>query len=149
MKFYISGAIQGSSDIESARDIYEHAASAVEQAGAKAYVPMLEQEEMFPKPDSVGVYETDLQAIVESNGIIVFLDEPSLGTGAEIILAQHYQKSILPVIREGKSFSRFIDGLFRVNQLPVHEYDGPETLGEIIHKHVSDLSGRPAFSGME
>ena len=141
MKFYISGAIQGSSDIDSARVIYEQAAGAVEQAGARAYVPMLEQEEMFPKPDSVGVYETDLQAILESNGIIVFLDEPSLGTGAEIILAQHHQKSILAVIGEGKSFSRFIEGLFETSKIPVYEYDGPETLSEIIQEHVSDRLG--------
>ena len=52
MNFYISGAIQGSSDIEFARVIYEQAAGAVEQAGTKAYVPMLEQAEMHPEPDS-------------------------------------------------------------------------------------------------
>lgn len=138
MKFYISGALQGSNDLASARRIYEMAGDAVRSAGAVAYVPHLKTDpELNEILDSHSVFTADLEEIKRSDGLIVFLNEPSLGVGAEIAIALSLGKSMLPLVESGKPFSRFVEGLIYANGVVVVEYASPADLKQAIETYVS------------
>jgi hypothetical protein len=139
MKFYISGALQGSNDLASARRIYEMAGKAVRSAGAVAYVPHLKTDpELNDLLDSYSVFTADLDEIKCSDGLIVFLNEPSLGVGAEIAIALSLGKSMLPLVERGKPFSRFVEGLINANGVFVVEYASLADLNQAIETHVSE-----------
>lgn len=142
MRFYISGALQGSSDLDPARALYETAGVAVQRAGAKAYVPHLKTDpEKNVSLDSQSVFETDLNEIKNADGLIVFLNEPSLGVGAEIAIALSLGKNLLPVLEHGKNFSRFVGGLLEANGIAAQRYTSPDELSDIISAHVIEQLG--------
>lgn len=139
MKFYISGALQGSNNLNSAREVYELAGRSVQSAGANVYVPHMKTDpEGNAALDSQSVFQTDLDEIKESDGLIVFLNEPSLGVGAEIAIALSLGKTLLPLVEDGRAFSRFVDGLVKANSVEVRRYASPPELVSIIEKHVRE-----------
>ena len=139
MKFYISGALQGSNNLSSARGIYELAGKTVQDAGATAYVPHMKTDpEANVALDSHSVFKTDLDEIKDSDGLIVFLNEPSLGVGAEIAIALSLGKTLLPLLEEGRDFSRFVDGLIKGNGVEICRYASPLELTTLIQNHVNE-----------
>jgi len=137
MKFYISGALQGSDNLRAAREAYELAGQAVQSAGAIAYVPHTKTDPVANVTiDSHSVFNTDLDEIKGSDGLIVFLNEPSLGVGAEIAIALSLGKTLLPLVEQERDFSRFVDGLIKANGIDTQRYASPEELTALIQKHV-------------
>ncbi len=142
MQFYISGALQGSDNLSAAREVYELAGQTVQRAGAIAYVPHMKTDpEANVALDGHSVFRTDLDEIKGSHGLIVFLNEHSLGVGAEIAIALSLGKSLLPLVEDGRDYSRFVDGLIKANGIGIHRYGSrPELITVIKNYVVAQLS---------
>lgn len=139
MKFYISGALQGSTDLSIARIVYENAALSVSKSGGTPYVPHTKTDpEQNSDINSGSVFKSDLDEIKKSEALVVFLNEPSLGVGAEIAIAMSMGKKILPLVIEGKAYSRFIEGLLDTSGLKVQTYSDEEEMDFIIQQFVDD-----------
>lgn len=109
---YISGALMGSADLTRARALYTEIASACANAGWRAYLPHENTDPQFTGemvPEDVML--RDLCELEKSDAIIAYIGEPSLGVGAEIVLAMQQNKPILAVQDTSKPVSRFIRGL--------------------------------------
>lgn len=139
MNFYISGALQGSTDLSVARIVYENAALSVAKSGGTPYVPHTKTDpEQNRDINSGSVFKSDLDEIKKSEALVVFLNEPSLGVGAEIAIAMSMGKKILPLVIEGKAYSRFIEGLLDTSGLKVQTYSDEKEMDCIIQKFVDD-----------
>ncbi|WP_299631762.1 nucleoside 2-deoxyribosyltransferase [uncultured Roseobacter sp.] len=139
MKYYVSGALQGSDNLKEARAVYERAGKAIQTAGAMAYVPHTNTDpETNVSLDSHSVFRTDLDEIKKADALVVFLNEPSLGVGAEIAIALSMGKQLLPVVFSGKPYSRFVGGMLEAHGVSVQQYKTVSELEDIIAKHVSD-----------
>ena len=93
---YISGALMGSSDLSAARELYERVAGMVEGLGQDAYVPHKATDpEGNPTIPPGEVFRTAVDNILASKGVIAFLNEPSLGVGAEIAICIHESIPVL------------------------------------------------------
>ena len=142
MKFYISGALQGSSNLGLARALYEMAGAAVQRAGASVYVPHLKTDpDANVTLDGKSVFKTDLAEIKDADGLIVFLNEPSLGVGAEIAIALSLGKTLLPVVGHSRGFSRFVEGLLEANGIAARNYATLDELSDVIQAHVIEQLG--------
>ncbi len=137
MRFYVSGALQGSQNLATARSVYELAGKAIKSAGAEAYVPHMKTDPVANFAlDSHSVFRTDLEQIKNSDGLVVFLNEPSLGVGAEIAIALSLGKILLPLVESGRDFSRFVGGLLEANGAHPLRYSSLDELQSIIRTNV-------------
>ena len=111
MRVYISGALKGSRDLDAARELYERAAHAVSQAGHEPYVPHSSTD---PERDATlapeAVYDSDMKAIHRSDAVLAFLNEPSLGVGAEIAICTRESIPVLGLCALRTEVSRFALG---------------------------------------
>lgn len=111
MRVYISGALKSARSLEAARRLYEHAARAVEMAGHDPYLPHSKTDpERDPGIDSVEVFEQDVSELRRSDAMIAFLDEPSLGVGAELAISAQMNIPVLVLHRSDADVSRFALG---------------------------------------
>lgn len=113
-KVYISGALMGSSNLETAQVRYENFGQMIEQIGYTAYIP---HQNTSPN-ENAGlsddhVYQKDIENLESSEILFVYIGEPSLGVGAEIAIAIKSKKKIIAVFEEDKKVSRFITGYIR------------------------------------
>lgn len=112
MRIYISGPLQGSSDLVRARHLYESIAKALEGAGHDPYVPHLHTDpERAAGVTPEMVFRADLSQLLGSEAIVAHIGEPSTGVGAELAIASHANKRIIAIHRESESLSRFALGL--------------------------------------
>lgn len=112
MRIYISGPLQGSSDLQTARSFYEALAAVVEESGHEAYVPHLSTDPIADRDLSAEtVFATDVAALNEADAVIAHVGLPSTGVGAEIVLALASNRRVLGLKREGERGSRFAEGL--------------------------------------
>lgn len=111
MRVYISGALKGSRDLSAARDLYERAALAVSQAGHEPYVPHSSTDpERAAALSPEAVYDSDMKAIHRSDAVLAFLNEPSLGVGAEIAICARESIPVLGLCALRTEVSRFALG---------------------------------------
>jgi nucleoside 2-deoxyribosyltransferase len=112
MRAYVSGALMNVPDLAAARALYERLGDACALAGCAAYVP---HQHADPERDAgmpnLEVARRDLDAIAQADILVAELSEPSLGVGAEIVIALHAGKRVLALAAEGRKVSRFILGL--------------------------------------
>lgn len=125
MKAYISGALQGARDLGVARAKYQRAAELLKLRG---FVPYLPHERTDPIENSTinskDVFLRDVEELLESDVIVAFIDEPSLGVGAEIALALGKGKKVYALRHKNVPSSRFIVGMIESNRCgEVIEYD--------------------------
>lgn len=112
MRVYISGPLQGSTDLHTARHFYDQVADCVNRAGHEAYVP-----HHYTDPQHAGdlsaevVFERDLDALRSCDAIVAHIGLPSTGVGAEIALAVADARPVLAIKRNGEKSSRFTEGL--------------------------------------
>jgi len=82
---------------------------------------------------ATAVFLKDVEALFSCDVIVAFLDEPSLGVGAEIALAIQQEKVVIGLFRRGSEVSRFIEGLLRVSRnCIVAEYDDLADAVEVV-----------------
>jgi hypothetical protein len=143
MRLYISGALHGARNLEAAREKYEAVAELLTREGFLPYLPYQQTDPAWAQDlEPVRVFSCDLHALSECEMVVAFLDEPSLGVGAEIALAIQQAKSVFGVYREGHQISRFIEGLLASsNHCVLLRYD---KLEDIVRAIISRLQGDPA-----
>jgi len=116
MRAYISGALMNVPDLPAARALYERLGAACASAGCDAYVPHQHADPLHdPDMKNVEVAEKDLTAISAADILVADIGEPSLGVGAEIVIALNARKRVLAVAAEGRRVSRFILGLLEMH----------------------------------
>ena len=116
MRAYISGALNNVADLAAARALYETLGEACEAVGCEAYVPHRHADpERDPQMPNREVAEKDLAAIAASDVLVAHLGEPSLGVGAELVIALNTGKRVLAVAAEGQRVSRFALGLIELH----------------------------------
>lgn len=143
MKVYISGALQGSANLAAAREVYEFAGHVVQDAGGVAYVPHTKTDpQQNNSLNGQSVFRADFDEIRSSDGLVVFLNEPSLGVGAEIVIALSMGKSILPLAYSKTSYSRFVEGLLEEYGMSVARYYSNDDLQGLISDFVLMNSDR-------
>lgn len=112
MRVYISGPLQGSSDLPTARRLYEQIASVASSQGCIPYVPHLHTDpEAAAHLDAGSVYQRDVAALLASDVVIAHVGAPSTGVGAELALAARAGLAIIAIHRDTEQVSRFAAGL--------------------------------------
>lgn len=154
MKFYISGALQGSSCLSDARNLYEETANRMERKGIAPFLPHRQTDPVHDALlSSDDVFERDLKALNECAAIIAFLDEPSHGVGAEVAICLGRNMPMLPLARHGKKCSRFLEGMIRSNGTEIARYGGMSDIDQLLDDfilrngflpHCDDASRIPA-----
>lgn len=140
MKVYISGPLQGSSDLEAARVFYDKLAALVVASGHEAYVP---HHSTDPRADSClsasAVFSTDVAALNRADAVLAHIGLPSTGVGAELALAVASGRQVLGLKRPGERGSRFAEGLIADAGGHVHTFANDAEL----RAHVKGWLSRP------
>lgn len=133
MKIYISGPLQGSPDLDSARRFYDVLALIVGRAGCEPYVPHHSTDPVTAKsltaPD---VFTSDLAALNAADAVIAHVGLPSTGVGAEIALAAASDRKILGLKRPGEPSSRFAEGLILDAGGTIYTFSSAEDLEDKV-----------------
>lgn len=138
MKIYISGALQGSRDLTGARALYEAAALAVEEAGHTPYLPHKHTDPVEAADlDAVSVFQRDMANLRGADLIVAFLNEPSLGVGAELVLAREAGKPVLALHADGTSVSRFVAGYLFDRRSCVETYVDQQGMADAVATFVA------------
>jgi nucleoside 2-deoxyribosyltransferase len=112
IKLYISGALIGSSDLFRARSKYEACASSLRDAGFCPYLPHQNTDpQLAVGTTAEDVFSTDVQALMSSDAVIAFLDEPSHGVGAEVAICIARKIPVIALAPTSVRVSRFILGM--------------------------------------
>lgn len=129
-RVYISGALRGSCDLDSACRFYELVAANLETLGASTYLPHLKTHPVKQSQLSAGeVFKQDVGEIRGSNLLLAFANEPSLGVGSEVALALEFGLLVVLAFEAGSSPSRFLVGQVEESALGhVIEYQDTEDL---------------------
>lgn len=137
---YISGALRGARSLAAARRKYEDFAGLLACGGK--YDTYLPHSQTDPESDSgldpVAVFTKDVEALLACDAVIAFLDEPSLGVGAEISLAFQHKKVVVGIFKRGTQVSRFVEGLIQVSKGSILEYDDLQDGVELV---IGELEG--------
>lgn len=138
---YISGALIGSKDLQAARLKYENLANLLNQIDIQPYLPHQQTDPIIMthlKPEDV--FEKDITALYSCDLIIVFLDEPSLGVGAEIALAINQHKQVVAVYPHKQVVSRFILGMLKkYTNSTIIQYSKLDDITKTIQRKYSSL----------
>lgn len=138
MRIYISGPLQGSDDLESARRFYDRLASLVESFGHEAYVPHHNTDPVSSSSlSSENVFSTDLNALNAASAVIAHVGLPSTGVGAELALACASGRRVLALKRPGERGSRFAEGLVLDAGGRVSTFEDEQELAETIRGWLS------------
>lgn len=149
MKVYISGALKASRDLAAARRLYEYAATSVRRIGVEPYLPHATTDpEKEADLSPLSVYHTDVTALRSCQAVIAFLDEPSLGVGAELAICAQDDIPVLGLCRSPEAVSRFAIGCLldsggqlasygNEGQLDLHIDGFIQSLSQLRQKHAT------------
>lgn len=133
MRIYISGPLQGSSDLGVARDFYDELARLVTSMGHEAYVPHHSTDPVTAGGLSARtVFATDVSALNSADAVIAHIGLPSTGVGAEIALSTASGRRVLGLKRQGEKGSRFAEGLITDAGGMVSEFANRTQLADAI-----------------
>jgi 2'-deoxynucleoside 5'-phosphate N-hydrolase len=115
---YISGALMAASNLQRSRDLYESFALACRKANWEPYLPHQKTDPLLAADISDElVLDQDIKELTSSDAVLVYLGEPSLGVGAEIVIAIQHKIPIIGLYENNKKVSRFILGLLKRYEL--------------------------------
>jgi nucleoside 2-deoxyribosyltransferase len=145
VRIYVSGALAASASLCDARAKYEQVAALLRGHQCDVYLP-----HNFTDPEyGAGasprkVFERDVQALFSCDVVLAFLDEPSLGVGAEIALALERGVTVFGVWQRGRQVSRFVTGLLEsANRGRTAEYVLLEDIVALVTTTAEDnIAGR-------
>lgn len=111
MKIYIAGALTGTPNLEVLRNLYESVAKLCLELGLEPYVPHLHSDPIKNADlTPAEVDKMDRAKIEESDMIILYAGEPSLGTGIEAEIANQIGRPVVLFYESGKKISRLLLG---------------------------------------
>lgn len=141
MRVYVSGPLQGSADLETARSLYEQVAAAVTGAGHEAYVPHLHTDPTLAAHLSAAeVFERDLDALLGADVIVAHVGAPSTGVGAELGIARAEHIPIVGIRRDEERASRFAEGLIEASGGAVYPFGSTDTLAAHLSAELERLN---------
>jgi nucleoside 2-deoxyribosyltransferase len=133
MRVYLSGALMAAKSIEAARALYERTAELLSASGFRVYLPHRHTDPANDQDITYdGVFLRDREALVSSDLVVAFLDEPSLGVGAEVALALCNGRPVLGVHLADRRVSRFLLGLIESDPLG----------RRVVYSEISELVDR-------
>ena len=145
MRVYISGALKGSRDLSAARELYERAALAVSQAGHEPYVPHSNTDpERAATLAPEAAFDSDMKAIHRSDAVLAFLNEPSLGVGAEIAICTRESIPVLGLCALRTEVSRFALGCLLAGDGRMIRYQAWAQAEQAIVAFLAELQLRQA-----
>ncbi|MFZ5720930.1 MAG: nucleoside 2-deoxyribosyltransferase [Pseudomonadota bacterium] len=145
MMIYVSGALKASSDLLSARALYENAARVIRLAGHQAYLPHQHTDpQRASRMSASQVFKRDLAALDRCDGVVVFLREPSLGVGAEIALCAQSGVPMLGLSEPADEISRFATGLLEEAGAQVVTYSDDRDLSCAIERFLLEIKSKAA-----
>ena len=143
MRVYVSGALKGSSDLVAARALYELAAVAITDAGCEPYLPHKKTDpEVAPHISAELVFATDVEALRSSDAVLAFLNEPSLGVGAEVAICSRESIPILGLCAQGVDVSRFTVGCLTAGDGRFIRYAAWEQVQDAILGFLDEVRSR-------
>ncbi|WP_133065543.1 nucleoside 2-deoxyribosyltransferase [Niveispirillum lacus] len=146
MIVYVSGALKASRDLSRARALYEEAARIVVDAGHQAYLPHQTTDPLHNADASPAqVFQQDVLALMQADGVVAFLNEPSLGVGAELALCTQAGTRVLGLHNTDSDVSRFAVGLLEAHGGRLVQYDELENIEEAILRFLEDLTRDHSF----
>lgn len=118
MRIYISGALMGSANVAMARERYERIAVILNRHGFQCYLPHQHTDpvKMAALPP-YEVFRRDEAALLSGDAVVAFLDEPSLGVGAEVAIAVANGRPVIGLCHEQTPVSRFLIGLIETGRV--------------------------------
>lgn len=132
------------SDLVAARSLYEQAAEAVKFAGHEAYLPHQKSDpEQAPSLSPEAVFEADVRALLSSDGMIAFLDEPSLGVGAELAICVQNDIPTLGLAHHPSNVSRFALGCIFSGRGDFQAFSDVDQLTTVIGDFLRRLPSFP------
>src|ERR1051326_3406756 len=138
IRAYISGALQAAKDLTVARAKYEAAGAAIQQLGFEAYLPHRETDpQLNSNAPPSEVFQRDIEQLLKCDVVIAFLDEPSLGVGAEIATALSRGIKVIALLEEHSSTSRFVEGYLHSAEVPISGYEGISDLRASLAMRLS------------
>lgn len=138
MLIYISGPLQGSSDLDTARRLYDALAEIVRDCGHEAYVPHHHTDPSAAADLSAErVFATDIAALSAADAVIAHIGLPSTGVGAELALSVASGRRVLGLQRPGERGSRFAEGLIADAGGKVVDFHGVEELAIQVRAWLS------------
>lgn len=147
MRVYISGPLQGSTDIVRARSLYVVIAKVLKEAGHEAYVPHLHTDpERAADVAPETVFETDVRELLAADAIVAHVGAPSTGVGAELAIASREGKQIVALHRTTEAPSRFAVGLVLAAGGAVVAFDGAADLRDGLLRQIGRVDHPRAAS---
>jgi Nucleoside 2-deoxyribosyltransferase len=147
MRIYISGPLQGSTDLARARRFYENLADIVHGCGHDPYVPHHNTDPTHAAGlSSEAVFTADIAALSSAHAVIAHVGLPSTGVGAELALAIASSRRVLGLKRPDEKGSRFAEGLILDSGGKVITFAGQDDLTLQLRSWLSmssDWFGEP------
>jgi nucleoside 2-deoxyribosyltransferase len=141
MRVYLSGPLQGSSDLVRARHLYEGIARTLEAVGHEVYVPHLHTDpERAAGISAEQVFQTDVRQLLWADAIVAHIGAPSTGVGAELAIATHEGKRIIAVRRVVETPSRFALGLVLSAGGTAIAFERDDDAGDRVLRVIGDAS---------
>lgn len=113
---FISGPLQGASDLVSARRFYEYLADICASSGYSPYLPHTATDpEVHAGVSATSVFERDLAAMRSCDVIVAYIVVPSSGVGAELALAYVIAQPVVGIWAENDKPSRFVTGMLEAH----------------------------------
>lgn len=110
LKLYVSGPLTHAND-ESLKAFYEGIGKVAESLGFEAHVPHLHTDPVAAADTSPeDVYAFDLKHLQESDVVVCYVGEPSLGVGMEIEMALRHKALVVLLSERGTKVSRLALG---------------------------------------
>ncbi len=133
---YIAGTLTQAVSPEQIKKFYERIAEVVTQQGFEAYLPHKNTDPIQHAHISAReVYEKDYEMISNSDIMICFVGEPSLGVGTELEIAKNNDVKIILIYPEGQKISREALGNPAVAERIIYssEEEALDKLGPILN----------------
>lgn len=125
-KIYISGALTNVSNSKELKKFYEEIGKTCEAYGFEAYVPHLKTDPILNADITPQeVFKVDKNQVINSDLLIAYIGEPSIGVGMEIAYAEEKGIPVILVYNDSKPVSRFPRGI-------------PNKYGEIIFRQYEE-----------
>jgi len=112
MKIFFGGPLTDLKDKEGTKKFYIRMAEVAKKNDVQCFWAFLHGTDPQEDPNvpSSEVYKSDLEALAASDVIIVYLGEPTTGTGQEMEYAQEHGIPIYMMYEKGKFISRMAKG---------------------------------------
>lgn len=142
MEVYVSGALMGSVDLMEARLRYQRFADVLSTVDVRAYLPHAHTDpEHAADLTPAQIYRRDLHRLESCDAVVAFVDEPSLGVGAELALCAERKIPIIILHHTNARVSRFALGLIEASGGHIVRYEDLDHAAIVVGNILKELLG--------